>query len=293
MHHVIVGVYDPKLPRAERMIAASSPSLGAYVPGNGPTLYPQDTGVLVRKDQSFAFQMHYTTSGKAAHDVTRFGLYFRDSAPTYEFKTVALANPKIKIPPNTKEHAETIAQEFPRDSDHLPADAARALPRPRLAVRRDLSGRHARRLLLSVPKYDFNWQTTYTLATPKQVPAGTKIVHTHGLRQLGAEPGEPGSEPDGAVGRAVVRRDAVRRRAVPRADAGRRDAGAGVVGRAEVSQPDRRKRPAAQLLAAFSSSLAFISTFMNRLPVASSRVRSIQRRPTTAGIQNPGVMLVR
>ena len=32
------------------MIRASSPSLGAYVPGNGPTLYPQDTGVLVRKD---------------------------------------------------------------------------------------------------------------------------------------------------------------------------------------------------------------------------------------------------
>ena len=33
-------------------------------------------------------------------------------------------------------------------------------------------------LLLSVPKYDFNWQTTYTLKTPLQVPAGTKIVHT-------------------------------------------------------------------------------------------------------------------
>ena len=47
--------------------------------------------------------------------MTRFGLYFRDAAPTYEFKTVALANPNIKIPPNTKEHPETIAQEFPRD----------------------------------------------------------------------------------------------------------------------------------------------------------------------------------
>src|SRR4029450_7912500 len=43
-----------------------------------------------------------------------------------------------------------------------------------------------------------------------------------GVRQLGAEPGEPGSEPDRAVGRAVVRRDAVRRGAVPRADSGRR-----------------------------------------------------------------------
>ena len=53
VHHVIVGVYDPKIPDERmRMIRASSPSLGAYVPGNGPTLYPQDTGVLVRKDRS-------------------------------------------------------------------------------------------------------------------------------------------------------------------------------------------------------------------------------------------------
>ena len=74
------------------------------MPGNGPTLYPQDTGVLVTKDQSFAFQMHYTTSGKPAHDVTRFGLYFHKEPPKYEFKTAVLANPKISIPANTKAH---------------------------------------------------------------------------------------------------------------------------------------------------------------------------------------------
>ena len=62
-------------------IALRALQLGAYVPGNGPTLYPQDTGVLLRKDQSIAFQMHYTTSGKPAHDVTRFGLYFHKEPP--------------------------------------------------------------------------------------------------------------------------------------------------------------------------------------------------------------------
>jgi hypothetical protein len=29
--------------------------------------------------------------------------------------------------------------------------------------------------LLSVPKYDFNWQITYELAKPKLLPSGTKI----------------------------------------------------------------------------------------------------------------------
>ena len=177
VHHVIVGIYDQSLPERQRMFKASSPSLGAYVPGNGPTLYPRDTGVLVKKDHAFAFQMHYTTSGKAAHDVTRFGLYFRDAAPTYEFKTVALANPNIKIPPNTKEHGETITQQFPRDMiiyRLTPHAHFRGRASQFTAIYPD--GREE--LLLSVPKYDFNWQTTYTLATPKQVPAGTKIVHS-------------------------------------------------------------------------------------------------------------------
>ena len=31
-------------------------------------------------------------------------------------------------------------------------------------------------ILLSVPKYDFNWQTTYALNPPKPIPAGTHIV---------------------------------------------------------------------------------------------------------------------
>jgi hypothetical protein len=178
VHHVIVGVYDPKIPDERmRMIKASSPSLGAYVPGNGPTLYPQDTGVLVRADQAFAFQMHYTVSGKPSHDVTRFGLYFRDSQPTYEFKTVALANPNIKIPPNTKEHAETITQQFPRDMiiyRLTPHAHFRGHASEFVAMYPD----GTKETLLSVPKYDFNWQTTYTFKTPKQVPAGTKIVHT-------------------------------------------------------------------------------------------------------------------
>jgi hypothetical protein len=32
-----------------------------------------------------------------------------------------------------------------------------------------------REMLIDVPQYDFNWQTTYVLKTPKLLPAGTRL----------------------------------------------------------------------------------------------------------------------
>ena len=39
-------------------------SLGGYVPGAGPMVLPQETGVLLKKGSKFLFQMHYTANGK-------------------------------------------------------------------------------------------------------------------------------------------------------------------------------------------------------------------------------------
>ena len=50
-------------------------------------------------------------------------------------------------------------------------------------------------MLLSVPNYDFNWQTTYELATPKRLPAGTKVTHSTTWDNSTPEQGEPRSEP--------------------------------------------------------------------------------------------------
>jgi hypothetical protein len=190
VHHVIVGVYDPSLPERPRMIRASSPELGAYVPGNGPTLYPDRTGVLVKKDQAIAFQMHYTTSGKATRDATRFGLYLHKEQPQHVFKTAVLANPKISIPANTKAHTETIGQE-------LPNDVLLYRLTPHAHFRGAASNFVAKypdgteELLLSVPKYDFNWQTTYVLAEPKKIPAGTRIIHSTTYDNSAQNPANP------------------------------------------------------------------------------------------------------
>jgi mono/diheme cytochrome c family protein/peroxiredoxin len=190
VHHVLVGVYDPKLPERERMVRATSGELGAYVPGNGPVMYPEGTGVLVPKDCSFAFQMHYTSSGKASRDETRVGFYFAKEPPKYEFKTAVLFKPTIKIPANTKAYTDSTTYDFAREAilysftphAHYRGSASNF-------VARYPDGREE--LLLSVPKYDFNWQTTYSLKTPKVIPAGTRIVHSTTYDNSSQNPANP------------------------------------------------------------------------------------------------------
>jgi hypothetical protein len=45
--------------------------------------------------------------------------------------------------------------------------------------------------LLSVPKYDFNWQRDYVLVEPVDVPAGSKLIHTTVYDNSAQNPGNP------------------------------------------------------------------------------------------------------
>ena len=46
-------------------------------------------------------------------------------------------------------------------------------------------------VLLSVPSYDFNWQTSYVLRAPRMLPAGTRIVHTTTWDNSAQNPANP------------------------------------------------------------------------------------------------------
>jgi peroxiredoxin/mono/diheme cytochrome c family protein len=152
-------------------------SLGGYVPGAGPMIVPDEAGVLIKKGSRFFFQMHYTVSGKPARDASRMGLYFRKDAPKFQMRTAALLNAKLKIPANAKAHTESASKTFEHDVivySLLPHSHFRGKASNFIAKYPD--GREE--VLLSVPNYDFNWQTTYELKTPKLLPAGTKVTHS-------------------------------------------------------------------------------------------------------------------
>ena len=65
--------------------------------------------------------------------------------------------------------------------------------------------------ILSVPRYDFNWQTYYMFKDPLEIPKGSRPGVERLVRQFGGEQVEPGPENRRQVGRSDVGGDAVHR----------------------------------------------------------------------------------
>jgi len=132
------------------------------------------------------------------------GLYFRKDAPEYEIHSAIILDLSLEIPANTKAHTQSSSITFRRDvviytlspHAHFRGKAANFV-----ATYPD--GREE--TLLSVPKYDFNWQTRYELKTPKLLPEEPNS-HTRYMGQLRAKQRQSRSEPRRDVGRADLGR---------------------------------------------------------------------------------------
>lgn len=147
-----------------------------FVPGAESYIYPENTGVHVKAGGEFRFQMHYTTSGRATTDKTRLGLYFHETPPRFPLRQQVALNIALGIPPNAADHKEQAYFEFDN-----PATIYMLFPHSHYRGKSSVfdvvypDGREE--TILSVPDYDFNWQHTYSLAEPIDVPRGTKLIH--------------------------------------------------------------------------------------------------------------------
>ncbi|HMN46673.1 MAG TPA: redoxin domain-containing protein [Povalibacter sp.] len=168
LHHVIASA------GGERRGATS---LYNYVPGAEPLEIPPDNGILLKAGTTIHFQMHFTPNGQELTDVTKLGLYFMKDPPKFSYRSMIFAQPRLKIPANTKVHTEMAEQTFKEDAVIYSLHPhAHFRGKSSSFVARYPDGREE--TLLNVPNYDFNWQSTYDLVEPLPVPAGTKVVYT-------------------------------------------------------------------------------------------------------------------
>jgi hypothetical protein len=177
LHHVIAYVSSPadKTVKGRATGAANGESLGGFAPGRQPDIFRDDSGRLLRKGSSLLLQMHYTTSGKVAVDETEIGLYLYDEPPTYVMAGAVAGQRRFLIPPNTQEHKLEGEQLVERDAylySLMPHMHYRGKYMNYTAIYPDGTSQ----MLLSVPRYEFNWQFNYQLEEPLFLPAGTRLV---------------------------------------------------------------------------------------------------------------------
>jgi hypothetical protein len=151
------------------------PSIGGYVPGNGYRIYQPGTATKFLAGSTLIFQMHYTTTGKPTTDRTKIGLVFAKAPPKTPLVGAVLANGGLHIAAgdaNARVDAEmTLNRDFVLWSI-LPHTHVRGKRWSYEATFPD--GR--KQTLLSVPNYNFDWQTDYIYKEPVKLPKGT-VVH--------------------------------------------------------------------------------------------------------------------
>jgi len=177
VHHILVFARSVGGERADQTReGAGGGFLSAFVPGLRAKPFPTGMAKRIPAGSKIIFQVHYTPNCTKQLDNSELGLWFTDAQSiTHEVKTIANATRRLEIPPyeaNYKAEATTPA---------IPADVLLLSVAPHMHLR----GKDFRydlilpgggeKTLLDVPHYDFNWQTTYRLAEPLNLPRGTRM----------------------------------------------------------------------------------------------------------------------
>lgn len=150
--------------------------LVGYAPGLQPTEL-HDSGTLVRAGSDLVLQMHYTANGTEATDKTKIGLIFAKTPPNHRHLTVPAVNRGFVIPPNQDNYevkSQVLLQQQVLLTDLMPHMHFRGKD----FLFKVIYPTGETETLLSVPKYDFNWQMGYELQRPIVLPKGTRIECT-------------------------------------------------------------------------------------------------------------------
>lgn len=173
LHHVVSNhVQDPNL-------KADIPggSVGSYTPGAEPQVMGEGAGAPVPAGGKLHFQMHYTTFGAETTDRTQVGFYTLKTPPKYIKRSMVIGDFSLYIPAGEARHKEVAYTTFPADA-YLYTLYPHAHYRGAHVELKAITPDGKETMLISLPKYDFNWQRDYDPVKPIFVKAGTKLVAT-------------------------------------------------------------------------------------------------------------------
>jgi mono/diheme cytochrome c family protein len=193
VHHIVVSISDPRNKgqgSANRGFGESI--LAGEAPGDIPLILPPGVAKRIPAGAELIWQMHYTPNGKEAKDRSQLGLVFYKGKepPKHDCQTLGIAENSFVIPPGESNHRVESDWTAPRDTLLLSFMPHMHLRGKDFEYRAEFpDGRQE--TILSVPHYDFSWQTQYRLAEPLRLPKGTKVHCTAHFDNSAANPANP------------------------------------------------------------------------------------------------------
>ncbi len=178
--------FNPELQRLPARAAGSHPAVddgvpsrlvATYAPGTNPQVFRPGTAMRLEAGGVLELQIHYTASGQDETDRTKVGMIFSNDPSPREIRASNFFNATLSLPAGAADVAVRAEVEFVQDATVwglFPHTHVRGRKWEYVLLLPD----GTKRTILSVPRYDFNWQTYYMFREPLQVPRGAKIVST-------------------------------------------------------------------------------------------------------------------
>jgi hypothetical protein len=202
-----LGIPNGATPTRPAVALPSNPAvydmLGVYTPGTTFEKYQEGSAKLLKggKNLYLNFNIHYTTTGRPEKDRSMMALWFQPGPPKHQLfrapaavdAIIAQGRELLADAPGEKAEGTSVAiPPIPPNVENYEVTGMTAYTEP-VTIYQLQPHAHMRakdfkytvvypdgreQTVLSVPKYDFNWQLAYELETPLKLPAGSKLVVT-------------------------------------------------------------------------------------------------------------------
>ncbi|MEO6184153.1 MAG: hypothetical protein ABIP71_13830, partial [Verrucomicrobiota bacterium] len=152
--------------------------LTGYAPGTFMGAYPTNTGKLLTNGTVIQFQLHYIAIGTATNDASYLGLYTTPIVPAFPLVQTSAFSYAFAIPPNTTNY-QSVTESAAFTTNIFMHEMSPHMHTRGAAFKYEAiypaGSNPASEVLLSVPYYEFHWQTAYRFAQPKYLPKNSKI----------------------------------------------------------------------------------------------------------------------
>lgn len=174
VHHILVYILAPG--RREPYDAdGTAATLVGWAPGDMPARYAPDMARKIPAGSRLLFEVHYTPDGTEQTDRSSVGIILAKKPPAHAVEMNILANMIFRIPPRTASYQGQITFAFPDDAlvlSFMPHMHLRGI-----SARYEMAYPDGRKeTILSVPDYDFGWQSGYRFKKPLEVPKGSRLT---------------------------------------------------------------------------------------------------------------------